>query len=79
MDRRRHWAVIHHDQDRHVIVNGNRYPSMITEYFWPQLDDMDLEDMWFQQDGATCHTGNVTNNLWETKFGEHVISRKTLY
>ena len=35
------------DQDRHVSVNGNRYRSMITEYFWHQLDDMDLEDMWF--------------------------------
>ena len=33
------------DQDRYVTVNGNRYHSMITEYFWPQLDDMDLEDM----------------------------------
>ena len=37
------------DEDRHVTVN--RYRSMITEYFWPQLDDM---DMWFQQDGAQC-------------------------
>ena len=63
------------DQDRHVTVNGNRYRSMITEYFWPQLDDMDLEDMWFQQDGATSHTANVTINLLETKFGERVISR----
>ena len=47
---------------------------MITEYFWPQLDDMDLEDMWFQQDGATSHKANVTINLLETKFGERVIS-----
>ena len=27
------------DQDRHFTVNGNR--SMITEYFWHQLNDMD--------------------------------------
>ena len=39
--------------DQDVTVNGNLCRSMITEYFWPQLDDMDLEDMWFQQDGAT--------------------------
>ena len=56
-------------------MNGNRYRSMITQYFWPQLDDMDLEDMWFEQDGATSHTANVTINLLKTKFGEHVISR----
>ena len=48
---------------------------MITEYFWPQLNDMDLEDMCFQQDGATSHTAIVTINLLETKFGERVISR----
>ena len=65
----------HDDQDRHITVNGNRYRSMITEYFCPKLDDMDLEDMWFQQDGATSHPANVTINLLETKFGERVIAR----
>ena len=67
--------IFRDDQDRHVTVNENRYPSIITEYFWPQLDDMDLEDMWYQQEGATSHTANVTINLLETKFGERVISR----
>ena len=71
------WAVllIREDQDRHVTVNGNCYRSMITEYFRLQLDDIALQDMWFQQDGATSHTANVTINLLETKFGERVISR----
>ena len=63
------------DQDRQVTMNGHRYRSMITEYFWPQLDDLDLENMWFQQEGATSRTANVTINLFETKFGEPVISR----
>ena len=63
--------------DRHVTVNGNRYRSMITEYFWSQLDDMDFEDMWFQQNVATSNTANVTNILLETKFGERVISRNS--
>ena len=49
-------------------MNGQRYRSMITEYFCSQLDDMDFKDMWF-------HTANVTINLLETKFGERVISR----
>ena len=56
-------------QNWHVTVNRSRYRSMITEYFWPQLDDMDLED------GATSHTANVTINLLEIKFGERVISQ----
>ena len=48
---------------------------MITENFWPQLDDMNLENMRFQQDDATSHTANVTINLLETKFKERIISR----
>ena len=67
MGRRHHWAVIRNDQDRHVTVNGNRYRSMKTEYFWLQLDDMDLQDMWFQQDGATSHTVKfIENQVWRT-------------
>ena len=57
-------------QNWHVTVNGNRCRSMITEYFWLQLDDMDLENMWFQQDDATSHTANITINLLETKLAE---------
>ena len=63
------------DQERHVTVNGNRYRSRITECFHSQLDDKDLEDMWFQQDGARSHRANVTINFLATKFGVRVISR----
>ncbi|EFN81170.1 hypothetical protein EAI_00691, partial [Harpegnathos saltator] len=36
-----------------ITVNGERYRTMITNFFWPKLNDMDVDDMWFQQDGAT--------------------------
>ena len=76
MSWRGHWPYFFRDdEDRHVTVNGNRYRSMITEYFWPRLDDMDLENMWFQQDGATSHTSNATIDLLETRCGERDISR----
>ena len=32
-------------QDVHITVNGNRYRSMITQYFWPQWDDMELKEL----------------------------------
>ena len=59
----------------HVTVNENRYRTMITDYFWQQLQGMDLDDMWFQQDGATCHTAHSTIDLLKSEFGERVISR----
>uniref|UniRef100_A0A0K2T983 Putative LOC100569746 [Acyrthosiphon pisum] n=1 Tax=Lepeophtheirus salmonis TaxID=72036 RepID=A0A0K2T983_LEPSM len=36
---------------------------------------MDLDDMWFQHDGATSHTANVTIDLLKSKFGERLISK----
>ena len=58
-----------------VTVNGEHYQEMITNYFWHQLYDIDVEDMWFQQDGATCHTVRETIQLLHTKFPGSVISR----
>ena len=48
---------------------------MITDYFWLELEDMDLDSMWFQQDGATSNTAHVTIDLLKSKFDERLISR----
>lgn len=59
-----------------LTVNGVRYREMIENFCWPELDGMDLENMWFQQDGATCHTANETLELLQTKFPGRVISKR---
>ena len=58
-----------------VTINSERYRSMMENFFWPELAEMDLRNMWFQQDGATCHTSHQTINLLNTKFGNRIISR----
>ena len=63
------------ENDRHVTVNGERYRAMLEDYLWPELDELDINDMWFQQDGASSLTARVTINLLKGKFGEPVISR----
>ena len=40
---------------------------------WPELKDIDLDDLWFQQDGATSHTAHNTIDLLKSKFDERVI------
>ncbi|MBZ5798343.1 hypothetical protein K8353_50905, partial [Burkholderia contaminans] len=35
-----------------------------------------MNDMWFQQDGATCHTARKTLILLQTKFPGRVISQR---
>ena len=63
------------ENDRHVTVNGECYRAMLEDYLWPELNELDINDMWFQQDGATSHTACVTIDLLKGKFGERVISR----
>lgn len=57
-------------------VDGARYREMLENFFWPILDDMDTDDIWFQQDGARAHTAEETIDLVKAKFPERVISIK---
>ncbi|GFX03244.1 putative DD41D transposase [Trichonephila clavipes] len=43
------------DEGHSVTVNGDRYRAMITNFFIPELNNRDVQELWFQQDGATCH------------------------
>ncbi|GFU97648.1 hypothetical protein TNCV_4455341 [Trichonephila clavipes] len=36
---------------------------MITNFFIPELKNHDVQELWFQQDGATCHTARATIDL----------------
>ena len=71
-----HWSIfLQNDAGATVTVNGIRYRAMINQFLFPEIDDIDTDDIWFQQDGATCHTANETINLLKEKFGESIISR----
>ncbi|GFX97182.1 putative DD41D transposase [Trichonephila clavipes] len=48
---------------------------MITNFFIPELNNHDVQELWFQQDGATCHTGHATIDLLKDTFGDRLISR----
>ena len=60
-----------------VTVTGKRYCAMITNLLWPELNGMDVENVWFQQDGATCHSANATMALLIKKFPGRIISRNS--
>ncbi|GFT17266.1 uncharacterized protein TNCV_4805931 [Trichonephila clavipes] len=48
---------------------------MITNFFIPELNNHDVQELWFQQDGATCHTARATIDLLKDTFGDHLILR----
>lgn len=56
-------------------VNGDRYRAMITDFMMPIVRENDLEDFWFQQDGATCHTSRATMDLLRPLFPGRIISK----
>ncbi|GFX19424.1 uncharacterized protein TNCV_472761 [Trichonephila clavipes] len=47
----------------------------ITNFFIPELNNHDVQELWFQQDGATCHTARATIDLLKDTFGDRLISR----
>ncbi|GFW00304.1 putative DD41D transposase [Trichonephila clavipes] len=63
------------DEDHNVTVNGDRYRAVITNFFIPELNNHDVQELWFQQDGATCHTARATIDLLKDTFGDRLISR----
>ena len=54
---------------------GERYREMMYNLFLHKMQELDLHDMWFQQDGGTCQTARGTMDLLRGEFGEHFISR----
>ncbi|GFV86334.1 hypothetical protein TNCV_1468971 [Trichonephila clavipes] len=61
------------DEGHNVTVNGDRYTAMITNFFIPELNNHDVQELWFQQDGATCHTARATIDLLKDTFGDRLI------
>ncbi|GFV62488.1 transposable element Tcb1 transposase [Trichonephila clavipes] len=67
--------IFKNDEGHNVTVNGDRYRAMITNFFIPELNNHDVQELWFQQDGATCHTARATIDLLKDTFGDRLILR----
>ena len=50
---------------------------MLKEFLFPRIEEDDMDDIWFQQDGSTCQTANVTIDLLCTVFENQIISRNS--
>lgn len=71
---RHHWQYFFKNESRTVPVNGERYRDRLREFLFPEIDEIDEDDIFFQQDIATCHTAAVTNGFIREKFDEPIIS-----
>ncbi|GFY10864.1 uncharacterized protein TNCV_1123861 [Trichonephila clavipes] len=63
------------DEGHNFTNNGGRYRAMITNFFIPELNNHEVQELWFQQDGATCHRARATIDLLKDTFGDRLIQR----
>ena len=61
-----------------VTVNGDRYRDMLNEFLFTQIEEEDIGNIWFQQDGAKCHTAEATMHVLRPIFEDHIISRELM-
>ncbi|GFV28315.1 hypothetical protein TNCV_4791021 [Trichonephila clavipes] len=67
-----HWSVLLPKTMKATTLqsNGDRYRAMVTNFFIAELNNHDVLELWFQQDGATCHTARATIDLLKDTFGD---------
>jgi len=60
---------------RHFLPRDFEYCSLSgnLQQIWDQLDDDELQNGYFQQDGATCHTSNESKTELESFFDDQII------
>ncbi|GFU22764.1 uncharacterized protein TNCV_829751 [Trichonephila clavipes] len=56
-------------------INVDIMPTAPPDFFIPELKNHDVQELWFQHDGATCHTARATIDLLKDTFGDRLISR----
>ena len=49
---------------------------MLNEFLFPKIKEEDIGNIWFQHDGATCHTAEATLDVLRPIFEDRIISRK---
>ena len=48
------------NQGEAVTINEDRYRAMLKEFLFIKIKEEDIDNIRFQQDGATCHTAEAT-------------------
>ena len=76
LEQRHNWAIFENVQGEAVIINGDRYRAMLNEFLFTKIEEEDIGNIWFQQDGATCHTAKATLDVLRPIFEDRIISRR---
>ena len=63
-------------QGQAVTINGDSYRALLNEFLFTKIEEKDIGNIWFQQDGATCYTAEATLDVLRPNFECRIISRR---
>ena len=49
---------------------------MLNKFLFTKIEDEDIGNIWFQQDGATCHTAEAILDVLSPVFVDRIINRR---
>ena len=64
------------EQGEAVTVNGDRYRAMLNEFLFTKIEEEDIGNIWFQQDGTTYYPAEATSDIVIPVFEDPIISRR---
>ena len=64
------------EQGEVITVNDDRYLAMLNEFLFTKIEEQDIDNNWFQQDGATFHTAEATLEVLRPVFEDRIISSR---
>ena len=63
------------EQREAVTVNDDSYRAMLNEFLFTKIEEDNIGNIWFQHDGATCHTAEATLDVLRRVFEDRIVSR----
>ena len=64
------------EQGEAVTINGDRYRAILKEFLLTKIEEEDIGNIWFQQDGATSHIAEATLDVLCPVLEDRIISRR---
>ena len=64
------------EQGEALRVNGDRYRAMLNEFLFTKIEEGDVGNSWFPQDGVTCLTAEATLDVLRPVFEDRITSRR---
>ena len=65
------------EQGETVTIKGDRYRAMLNEFLFTKIEEDDIGNIWFQQDGGTFHTAETALDVLHFVFEDPIISRRS--